>query len=89
MTDPAGGETTIRDPLPEDICPGPPENPYPPSSTWSWTHRWVPLAMLDVPGVPDPGLVANAVRVIEVCPTCHQWRGLAYTRLDPSPRDGG
>lgn len=64
-----------------EACPGPPEARF----MGVWPHHWQPIAAIDMPGVPDPNLPAGVVRVLEVRPTCRQWRRIRYTRLDPSP----
>lgn len=73
-----------------DACPGPPEDPYPVADNWVWPHQWTPVAlMVGQPGDFVADVPNGPARVVEVCPTCRQWRQLAYTRLAPSPDDDG
>ncbi len=74
----------LESPDPGAVCPGPPESPY--SAGVAWPHTWLPLTM--VPSRPiQEG--APELALIEVCPSCLQWRPKLYTRMAVSPQDGG
>jgi hypothetical protein len=84
---------TVADTAPdEDRCPGPPEAPFPVSDDWVWAHRWTPVAIMGQSGDRadrPPENAEGAARVLEVCPSCRQWRTMPYTRWAQSPADGG
>jgi hypothetical protein len=65
-----------------DVCPGPPEQPY---TSRDWVHRWAAVAVAGA-------VVASgnaSIQVIEVCPSCLQWRPITYRRWDPTPETTG
>ena len=79
----------IQVPDPAEVCPGPPEQPYPPSDTWAWSHRWTPVVLMGMPGELADAPPRGPARVLSVCPTCRQWRQEEYTRLQVAPTTGG
>lgn len=68
-----------------DECPAFPSDEQLPA-----LHRWTPIAVHSqcMPVVPGGQITmelqAGAISVIEVCPSCHQYRVRAY---NPVPRD--
>jgi hypothetical protein len=63
-------------PDPGDFCHGPADAPFKPGLA---LHRWAPVQVIRSSPISgsDPNLA-----VVEVCPSCRQWRAVTYTRAE-------